>query len=318
MNIQNAGTASAHDAKPVSPMRDAVIAAEARKTPRRPHLMIDLETMGNGHDAAIAAIGAAVFDPLDAAWRGPTFYFRVDFADAFRHGAADGGTVAWWLRQSEAARMALLPPSGHKAPKLAEALGFLAAFYAQAAADGGWKRGEMPVWSHGASFDIVILESALRACGLAEPWRFSAVRDTRTIQDLAGIDKTALPQRPGTHHNALDDALFQAGWVAAAFTAMRAAPRQAREACDLMDRLTAAFEAEKASLAEKAARAAVDAELARMQIGEARSLLARLAPDLAVVARAAGRTKAARTLRGRLADLQDALGRDPAQKDGAA
>lgn len=37
---------------------------------RRPHMMLDLETMGNGPRAAIAAIGAVLFDPLDPLWRG--------------------------------------------------------------------------------------------------------------------------------------------------------------------------------------------------------------------------------------------------------
>ena len=63
------------------------------------------------------------------------------------------------------------------------------------------------IWAHGASFDPPILESAYLAFKAKAPWKYSALRDTRTIYELANYypDRTK-----GTHHNALDDAKNQA------------------------------------------------------------------------------------------------------------
>jgi hypothetical protein len=61
------------------------------------------------------------------------------------------------------------------------------------------------VWSHGAVFDIVIIEDLLRQMGRTEPWKFWNCRDTRTLFDLADPD---MPQ--AAKHNALEDAKRQA------------------------------------------------------------------------------------------------------------
>ena len=61
-------------------------------------------------------------------------------------------------------------------------------------------------WSHGATFDLVIIEDVLRQLGKPVPWNFWQLRDTRTIFDL-GLD----PDMPkGGLHNALEDAIRQA------------------------------------------------------------------------------------------------------------
>jgi exodeoxyribonuclease VIII len=61
-------------------------------------------------------------------------------------------------------------------------------------------------WSHGATFDLVIIEDVLRQLGKPAPWNFWQLRDTRTIFDL-GLD----PDMPkGGLHNALEDAIRQA------------------------------------------------------------------------------------------------------------
>ena len=67
------------------------------------------------------------------------------------------------------------------------------------------------VWSQGANFDICILDHMFRHVGLTSPWKYNAVRDTRTLYDY--IPENAWPVRQGTHHNALDDAKYQAECV---------------------------------------------------------------------------------------------------------
>jgi hypothetical protein len=77
--------------------------------------------------------------------------------------------------------------------------------------------GAKRVWSHGAGFDVIILEWYFRKIGKAIPWSFWEVRDTRTIFDL-GIN----PNRPPVlKHHALEDAWNQAVGVQNVFKTIR-------------------------------------------------------------------------------------------------
>lgn len=67
-------------------------------------VMLDLETMGNGPDAAIVAVGAIEFDAT-AGTLGRTFYRGVNLETSVRGGGKiDASTVMWWLRQNDEAR----------------------------------------------------------------------------------------------------------------------------------------------------------------------------------------------------------------------
>lgn len=76
-------------------------------TPIVTDVMLDLETMGQGPDAAIVAIGAVSFD-LEAGKLGSEFYTVVDLTSSVEAGGKmDPSTVLWWLQQSEQARSEL-------------------------------------------------------------------------------------------------------------------------------------------------------------------------------------------------------------------
>ncbi len=181
------------------------------KKPER-HLMVDLETFGTKPDSVIRSIGAVVFDPHEDRPIEPheQLYLNVDLADAMREGLRlDPDTILWWTEQSEAAQKAFK----HPVPiSLKGALTRLWHF---------WSKQEcFFAWSHGSNFDLVILQNAIDVTrdkpvqkGMSPyPWWFWACRDTRTLFELARYkpkyDRNG-PQRTGTHHNALDDALYQ-------------------------------------------------------------------------------------------------------------
>lgn len=196
------------------------------------HLMIDLETLGAGADAAIAEIGLCAFELPDArearellakadgpspqstaAWPcgplgGRAWSLRVDVDDCVRRGLRiETGTVYWWLQQGEAARERLVggaePPISLK-EALSDLIGIVEAL---GRLDG--------VWSHGATFDLPILATAFRACRLAVPWKFWQACDTRTLFWLCEQVTGQKPERPnaGVKHSAADDAVAQARWV---------------------------------------------------------------------------------------------------------
>jgi hypothetical protein len=169
---------------------------------------IDLETLGKRYDAPIVSIGVQQFD-RNTGKLGQTFYRVVDLDSAVKAGRVDGSTVAWWIEQSARAKTVFSKDT----PKvgLATALDDLAR----------WMRafpGEPRVYGNGATFDISILEYAYDhgGVGLKEPWQFWNVRDMRTLLDAARYERAAqTPVAPvGTHHNALDDAIYQAQVIA--------------------------------------------------------------------------------------------------------
>lgn len=172
------------------------------------HVMLDLETFGIAPGSVLRSIGAVLFS-LDGK-TGTSFYANIDRASCEARGlVVDPGTERWWAEQSKEARAALeVDPQ----PLDAVASRFHAWFA---------KTGATHVWSHGAAFDAVLWEVAVRRCRMSAPWKFYNVRDTRTVFDLFGFDIRDI-RRDGTYHNALDDARYQVKCVAAALRKGRA------------------------------------------------------------------------------------------------
>ena len=162
------------------------------------HIMIDLETMGTRPSAAIVSIGAVVFDEHTLR---DQFYAVVDLQSAIDSGATvGGGTVMWWLRQSENARLALTDQASTR--PIREVLSDFDSFVHRA--EGYNLEG---VWGNGAAFDNVVLAESYRRLGTEPPWPFWLDRCYRTMKNL----HTSVPvKHTGTAHNALDDAVAQA------------------------------------------------------------------------------------------------------------
>lgn len=160
------------------------------------NVMLDLETMGNGPNAAIVAVGAVLFDPVTNSL-GPTFYRCVDLkTSVLAGGEIDADTVMWWLRQTKAARDGIIKdglPIQQVLGEFAKFLGPLGDF--------------VKIWGNGAAFDNVILAQAYHRSGLSVPWHHWNDRCYRTMKALRPDVKM---ERAGTHHNAIDDAKSQA------------------------------------------------------------------------------------------------------------
>jgi DNA polymerase III epsilon subunit-like protein len=174
-------------------------------------IMIDLETLDVLPTATILTIGAVKFDPFGDDINDPRcekFYVRVDVDSCDRIGATvSQATLDWWSSQSQEAQNEAFDPT-NRIP-IEDAMTRLYKFC--------W--GAKRVWSHGAGFDVIILEHYFRKIGKAIPWSFWEVRDTRTIFDI-GIN----PQRPPVlKHHALEDAWNQAVGVQNVFNKLRTA-----------------------------------------------------------------------------------------------
>lgn len=174
-------------------------------------IMIDLETLATTSDAVILSIGAVRFD-LDA---GLVFdelesvFYRSIAIDVQPDRKISGRTLAWWMMQSEQARAVFVEPNG----TLYDALAGLEAWIDP-------QLGTLPrVWSNGADFDLPMLVHAYDQLELSLPWPVYAGRCYRTYKNLPGA-RAVKVLRQGLHHNALDDAIFQARHLCAIHQAL--------------------------------------------------------------------------------------------------
>jgi len=157
------------------------------------HCMIDLETMDTSPRATVLTLGAVHFNPYGNGY-GDKIYFRINIDDQDALGRkVDPGTLEWWARQDPAIMEEAFSPDD-RVP-LVDAIDQFHKF--------AW--GCDCFWSHGATFDLVILEDIYRQLGKPMPWNFWQLRDTRTLFDL-GYDSD-MPTN--SKHNALEDAIRQ-------------------------------------------------------------------------------------------------------------
>lgn len=175
------------------------------------HIMLDLETISTDSDAVVVAIGAVKFDPYGTGVI-QTFY-RVpnDWADQQSRGrSVNADTVAWWLKQSDAARAALTSPLEEHSAPTAQILGEFTEFC---------EGSDVQMWGNGADFDCIILGSLYGSYGRRKPWTYSNNRCFRTMKNIVkGVQR---PARVGVHHNALDDARTQALHLQEIFKCLR-------------------------------------------------------------------------------------------------
>lgn len=167
------------------------------------HIMLDVETLGTAADAVILSIGAVRFD-LDSDKIGDEgFYASVSVEsnlDWKRRVQED--TLIWWMKQAPAAQTVF-----HEAKTpLDVALSDFSDWMADTP--------DAYVWSMGADFDLPMIAHAFRSMSMEVPWKFWNSRCARTYKTLPQAAKVKIA-RAGTHHNALDDAVYQAQLVQA-------------------------------------------------------------------------------------------------------
>ena len=163
------------------------------------NVMLDLETMGNGSNAAIVAIGACAFD-IEGGEIGPGYYNRVDLESAVRGGGVmDASTVRWWLGidDSDARQEIAREGAMHLNVALTSFSQWLEAT----------THADVAIWGNGANFDGVILRNAYGRAERPVPWKWWNERCYRTVKSLYPEIRI---ERLGTAHNALDDAVSQA------------------------------------------------------------------------------------------------------------
>lgn len=174
--------------------------------------MVDLETLGTVPGCIGFSIGAVEM-LMEKRKLGREFYTTIcveSSKDLYLR--EDEETRAFWDRQSEEARTALIHAESGEAPKLKAAM---AAFNAFLLSIGGVR--SIRLYGNGADFDNPILRCMWDAAGVL-PFDSKAgffggrcYRTLKTLDELLGPDFAfSKLERSGTYHNALDDAKSQA------------------------------------------------------------------------------------------------------------
>jgi len=165
--------------------------------------MIDCETLDTSPFCVLLTIGAVIFDPkgtgiIDKIDLRPTMEDQLELGRVI-----NDDTVRWWGNQSVAAQEEALGDRDRIPFK--ECMEKLYKFC--------WNRNY--VWSHGAAFDVVAMETSWASLGMSEPWLFHTVRDTRTLFDVTGV--SLKDDGYVTTHKASEDAARQAFIVQKAY-----------------------------------------------------------------------------------------------------
>ena len=163
-------------------------------------VMLDLETLSTEQDAIVTNIGAVKMDmeSLEVQEHG-VFSMALNWNDQFKLGRSlHPSTVRFWLSQDREAIDGIL-----KRP-IVDNESVLKAFeFFMVGVDG--------LWGNGADFDCGILHSLFKTYGRKTPWKYKQHRCFRTMKNL---NPDVVPEKPtGIHHNALDDAIYQARWL---------------------------------------------------------------------------------------------------------
>lgn len=162
-------------------------------------IMIDIESLDTSPNCVILTIGAVRFDPkgmgvVERLELRPT----IDEQTEQFNRVINEDTLRWWSEQSPEALDEAM--GDRDRVSFAECMETLYKFC--------WNR--RAVWSNGASFDIVAMESAWRNLGMRIPWPYYTVRDTRTLYEIAGVSLKDKKYGTSTTHKAVEDAEHQA------------------------------------------------------------------------------------------------------------
>ena len=174
-------------------------------------IMIDLETLDTDPSCVILTIGAVLFDPMGEGVT-ETIYLRPTIEEQTEkfNRTINDSTMKWWSTQSTKAQNEAMGDQDRVTFK--DAMESLYKFC--------WNR--KAFWSHGAPFDLVVMESAWRQLGMKFPWAYHTLRDTRTLFDITGVRLTDAKYTTKTTHNALEDALHQVTVVQDAYKKLNA------------------------------------------------------------------------------------------------
>lgn len=172
-------------------------------------VMVDIETMSTETNAQVVSIGAVRFrldtqDDINSIHdTDRTFYARLNLKEQEEEMGRDSDpdTLAWWSKQSKAARAVFDEKEEDVGPALLRFVEFC--------------KGAKRIWGNGNMFDNAIIRDLCDDAGVEYPFYYSQDLDVRTLTYLWNsvtnwLSKGKRPEvNLGAEHDALDDAKRQ-------------------------------------------------------------------------------------------------------------
>lgn len=181
------------------------------------NVMLDLETLGTKPGCKILSIGASLF----GSYMPPESVDSYFDAKCLSHESyqammdePDPATVKWWNEQNKEAKQVLNPIY---AISLDTALISFNRFINQLQQHCT----KLRIWGNGATFDVPVIEEAMRRYVITPAWTFRDSMCFRTLKELGKMYGIEEPVFTGVKHNALADACHQAKWADKIFNAMQ-------------------------------------------------------------------------------------------------
>lgn len=185
------------------------------------YVAVDIESLGTVPGSIVLSIGAVRFDDkgllnahgyesADEAMRNKArceFYREITLASCGGVGLTfSHETLAWWLKQSDAARRVLVNAlEGNGTQDIRQVMGDFKAWLETG-------DGCQELWSWG-QFDLPLLKTVFDRLGVTKPWDYKIERDARTLaRELPVVIGV---HRVGVAHHAFDDAVWCANQVVA-------------------------------------------------------------------------------------------------------
>lgn len=171
-------------------------------------IMYDIESLDTGPRSVVSQIGFQAFpaDDPDKVLSKAVVYLPLQPQIELKR-TVSAATIAWWMKQDDAARSRFEMSTGDEFEELPALLRFIARKFSEVTAE-GTKSYEL--WAKGPQFDITNIETLMQETGVRVPWRYDRVRDLRTLMALAGIRTEDVPRPESmTAHMADEDARYQ-------------------------------------------------------------------------------------------------------------
>lgn len=179
-------------------------------------IMTDIETTDTAPSSVILTTGACVFN-LATGEIGDKFYVKLNRMEGVEAGLTESAsTIAFWGRQSEAARAESFDPDPATVTGYREGLKQYSDWVI--AMRDKYPARELCMWANDPDFDLVKLQWSMGVFSILPPWQYWEHKSCRTMELVGkqlGIDKKRDFKRVGMHHRADDDAVYQASYVSA-------------------------------------------------------------------------------------------------------
>lgn len=169
------------------------------------NIMVDLETLGTVPGCKVISIGLASFNK-DGIVTSSEILPKL----SMQNGHEDSKTIEWWRNQSDEAKtvFARNELDGVSVAECSECVREFISLTKEMMGIDNNTPCSVKMWGNGATFDLSILQKFFIEHGVNVVWNTFGDRCYRTAMNILGSHNTI--KREGVHHNAKDDAEFQA------------------------------------------------------------------------------------------------------------